>query len=422
MVTFLHGADLHLDSPLRGLERYEGAPVDLLRGATRRAFEGLIELALEAEVDFVLLAGDLFDGDWRDYSTGLFFARHMSRLREAGIDVYVVLGNHDAQSKMTRGLRLPDNVHRFDSMQPGTCIDEELGVAIHGQSFHRPHEDSDLSLGYPAPVPGLFNIGMLHTAAEGRDGHYPYAPTTVETLAGKGYEYWALGHVHCREILRMDPWIVFPGNIQGRYARETGAKGCTLVTVDSGRVSAVEHRAIDVVRWARCVVNADDASTGPDVLDRVGRAVVEEMTKRGDGRPMAMRVVVRGHCRAHTEIARAGERWQRDIQAVAMDVGGGEVWIERVELEITSGPSREELLCSDDAVAGLVRSIDALSADAAALIALGGELFGELQARLRAELRSSEDAPDLYDPAFLRPALLHAREILIDRLVREGGH
>src|SRR3972149_747737 len=116
-MKFIHVADIHLDSPLRGLERYEGAPVAELRGATREALESLVRVSLEERVDFVLIAGDVYDGDWRDYNTGLFFARQMTRLREAGIPVLLIRGNHDAASQITRELRLPENVNRFSTRQ-----------------------------------------------------------------------------------------------------------------------------------------------------------------------------------------------------------------------------------------------------------------------------------------------------------------
>src|SRR5215467_5830238 len=106
-ISFLHAADIHLDSPLKGLERYEHAPAERIRGATRRAFERLIELALERRVDFVLIAGDLYDGDWRDFNTGLYLVHQLGRLRDANIPVIVIAGNHDAANKMTRTLRLP---------------------------------------------------------------------------------------------------------------------------------------------------------------------------------------------------------------------------------------------------------------------------------------------------------------------------
>ncbi len=110
MIKFIHTADIHLDSPLRGLEYYEGAPVDSIRGATRQAFKNLVELAISEKVDFVLIAGDLYDGDWKDYNTGLFFASQMTNLREAGIRVFIVSGNHDAASQISRQLRMPENV------------------------------------------------------------------------------------------------------------------------------------------------------------------------------------------------------------------------------------------------------------------------------------------------------------------------
>ncbi|MCL4216761.1 MAG: DNA repair exonuclease, partial [Candidatus Hydrogenedentes bacterium] len=154
---FIHAADIHLDSPLKGLERYEGAPVESIRGAARTAFRNLIDLAIQESVDFVLIAGDLYDGNWKDYSTGLFFGNSMGRLRQAGIPVFMIRGNHDAQSVITRSLSLPDNVHVFSESAPETKQVEGLGVAIHGQSFATQAVDADLAAAYPEAVPGAFN-------------------------------------------------------------------------------------------------------------------------------------------------------------------------------------------------------------------------------------------------------------------------
>src|SRR5262249_23322110 len=112
-MKIVHCADVHLDSPLHGLQRYEGAPVEEMRAATRRAFANVVDLCAEEDVKVLLLAGDLYDGDWRDFGTGLFFAAQMVRLRELGVQVFVVRGNHDAASRITKNLRLPDNVHMF---------------------------------------------------------------------------------------------------------------------------------------------------------------------------------------------------------------------------------------------------------------------------------------------------------------------
>ena len=228
-MRFLHAADLHLDSPLRGLDRYEGAPVDEARGATRRAFDNLIAAALDHKVDFVVIAGDLYDGGWRDYNTGHYFCREMGRLNQAGIPVYLLFGNHDAESEMTKKLTLPGNVHQFDARKTSTFRIEALQVALHGRSYREAATLDNLAATYPPPVAGWLNIGVLHTGLEGYSAHARYAPCTLAELLAKGYDYWALGHVHEHAILHRQPWVVFPGNLQGRHIRETGERGAILV-------------------------------------------------------------------------------------------------------------------------------------------------------------------------------------------------
>ena len=186
MIRFIHAADLHIDSPLRGLGRYAGAPVERLRNATRRALVQLVELALAEEVQFVLLAGDLYDSDWTDFHTGLFFREQMVRLVRAGIQVFIVQGNHDAQGVISRQLPLPEQVRVFSSRASETVHLQGLGVAIHGRSFSERKTIDDLVPGYPDAVPGAFNIGLLHTSLTGAPGHDTYAPTSVPVLRARG--------------------------------------------------------------------------------------------------------------------------------------------------------------------------------------------------------------------------------------------
>ena len=168
---FLHAADIHLDSPLHGLSRYEGLPVEDIRSATRVAFDNLIAYAIDERVDFVVIAGDLFDGDWRDMGTGLYFARAMGRLDQAGIPAFVLAGNHDAASIISRTVPWPPNVRQFGSRQPETHSLPHLAVAVHGQSFSSPAVTENLALAYPPAEAHVFNIGVLHTALAGRHGH-----------------------------------------------------------------------------------------------------------------------------------------------------------------------------------------------------------------------------------------------------------
>jgi DNA repair protein SbcD/Mre11 len=416
MPKFVHAADLHLDSPLRGLSAYEGAPVDRIRGATRRAFEALVSLAIEEEAAFVVIAGDVYDGGWKDYGTGLFFAAQMSRLRAAGIDVHLVRGNHDAQSQITKHLRLPENVHELSSKKPERRVLDRLGVVVHGQSFGRRDVSEDLAAGYPEPLPGALNIGILHTCAEGREGHEPYAPCSLATLRAKGYQYWALGHVHKREVLGTDPWIVFPGNLQGRHAKEAGGKGATLVTYEKDRVLSAEHRDLDVFRFCRIDVDTTPAASGDDVIDLV-RAALEAASGAAEGRPLAVRVLLSGSTRAHDALVAGAERWTNEIRALAGDVEGEGAWVEKVLFKTAPAMDTSALELRDDPVGQLARAIVRLRTDDDDLASVFREL-AELKKILPPELREGEDALRLDDPAWQRELLGEVARSILPALLR----
>ncbi len=418
-MKFLHAADVHLDSPLLGLERYEGAPVEEIRSATRRAFDNLVELAIEEEVGCVLLAGDLYDGDWKDYNTGLFFIDRMRRLESAGIQVCIVAGNHDAASQITKQLRLPGNVKLFSTARPETQVFEGLDLAVHGQGFAKREVTADLSSGYPEADPHRFNIGLLHTCLDGKPGHEPYAPCTVGGLRSKGYQYWALGHVHNREIVSEDPWIVFPGNIQGRHAREIGPKGCTLVSVDGAEVVAVEHRDLDVLRWTRCEVDVTDSATLDEIYDRVREALQQQLDE-ADGRPVAARLVLQGSSPVHSTLHADSAHWTQEYRALASGVGGAGMWLEKVAIETHQAVELDELLERDDALGGLLRAVHALEIGAAGVGELAREI-ADLRQKLPPELLRGEDPYDPSDPQYLAGLMEDIKELLVHRLLTSGG-
>lgn len=355
----LHAADLHLDSPMRGLVAYDDAPVDDLRFATRRALANLVDLAIEEGVDLLLLAGDVFDGNWTHWNTGVQFAAEMGRLREAQIPVVMVRGNHDAASKLTKSVRLPENVRTLATDEAETVVFDELGIAVHGQSYATPAVLDDLSGGYPSSLPDLLNIGLLHTCAGGHPGHEPYAPCTVSGLADRGYDYWALGHVHSREVLSMDPPIVFPGNLQGRGVHEAGAKGATLIELELGGRPRLTHRVLDHVRWENLRVDAEGCDDRDEVIERVATVLRSSAGEAGE-RLLAARVAIEGATDAHRGLAVDPERLRYDVIAAAADVAGQQVWIERVNLVTT--PPRGLAHGGDDAVGELMREIEDLSA------------------------------------------------------------
>ena len=417
MFKFIHAADLHLDSPLRGLERYEGAPVEEIRGATRRALENLVSLAKESEVDFVLLAGDLYDGDWKDHNTGLFFARQMAELNRAGIRVFSVAGNHDAQSVMTKHLRLPENVHQFPVKAPSTMPLEVLGVAVHGQGFAARAVTADLAAAYPPAVPGAFNIGLLHTSVTGREGHDPYAPCTEEGLAALGYDYWALGHVHTRECLRdEDPAIWFPGNPQGRHIREDGPKGCLLVTVDEAKDVTVEFQALDVLRWASVEIDISGCDTREECLDLCAQRLGESV-EAAEGRTVAARVVLIGACPVHEALAAQPTALLNDVRALALDCGG-DVWIEKVHLKTRA--LQETMIEPDGPMAELAGLLDELAANEAALSELSAELE-PLRAKLPVDLREGPEALGWDKPKCMAEILEQVQPMLLSRLRKGDG-
>src|SRR6187431_3056513 len=409
-MKFVHAADLHLDSPLAGLSKYEGAPVEQIRGATRRALENLVKLCLSEQVELLLIAGDLYDGDWRDYSTGLFFAKQMAALRAGNVRVVWIRGNHDAASKLTAHLNLPENVYELSHKKPDTFLLEDLGVAVHGQGFDTREVTTDLSSRYPEPRPGLFNIGLLHTALEGRAGHAPYAPCRLGALVDRGYDYFALGHVHTREILSDRPWIVFPGNLQGRHARETGPKGASLVTVEAEQVRSVEHRALDAVRWQVAEADVSGERTLDGVLERVRESLTAAVAQ-SDGRLSAVRVRVVGVSAAHEQLNARFERVTEEVRALTLDLPS-EAWLEKVELATRPLGVRVDLREREDAIGELLRGLGNLAHDDAALAELAAELL-ELKRKLPSELREGPDAIDLESPEALRRLLAEVEQTLV---------
>lgn len=416
MFSFLHAADIHLDSPLKGLELYEDAPVDQIRRAARRAFDSLVDLAIDEEVAFVLLAGDLYDGDWKDYNTGIYLVNRMGRLREAGIPVFIVSGNHDAASQITRVLNLPDNVTLFSHKKAETRILDHLGVAIHGHSFSSRAVVDDLTRHYPQGDPALFNIGLLHTSLNGRPGHEPYAPCTLDNLRSKGYQYWALGHVHQREVVAHDPWVVFAGNIQGRHIRETGAKGCTVVSVEGGGVVAVEEKEMDVLRWSLCRIDICRCHRTESLLELVRETF--EAEKEAANRPMAIRLVLEGTTPLHGRLHENSFHWHEEFRAIAASLG--DVWLEKVLFNTQRERQPYVGFASDSPFTALQKSVEGFQFESSRLLDIIPE-FEQLRSKLPSDLLSEDDpfAPDEEELTALREDV---KEMLMAKMQQGGRH
>ena len=374
-MKFIHAADIHLDSPLTGLSAYADAPVEMLRTATREAFSNLVTEAIDQSVDFMVIAGDLYDGTWKDHNTGIYFCKEMGRLKKVGIPVFLLFGNHDAESEMTKKLQLPDNVFTFDARKPSTFYLEHLSVALHGRSFKEKETTENIAMGYPDPVPGLFNIGVLHTAIEGNSMHANYAPCSLEELHAKGYHYWALGHVHDYQVWEGASTIVFPGNLQGRHIRETGPRGAVLVTVDEAGIQAVERLFVDVLRWSSLEVNVTECGSLPEVVAAIGKALEAIVENSPSTIPTAVRVTVTGKTSVHGDLFGLEAQLRAEVLALAVAMGNERLWIEKVKVS-TSAADDVTMRVRSDALSELQDLFVAAETDAAFLSALQTDLLG----------------------------------------------
>ena len=407
---FVHTADVHLDSPLRSLALRNQDLAELIGNATRQAFVRTIDLCLEEQVDALLLGGDLYDGEQTSMKTARFLAEQLHRLDQAGIETFIVRGNHDAMSRITRELTLPDTVTVFKGRADAVeARRHSTGsqVVIHGLSFAQPQVPQSLISKYRPPVAGALNVGLMHTSVGGSPVHDSYAPCTLRDLQGAGYGYWALGHIHKRWIEEGPCTVVMPGIPQGRDINEGGIKSVSLVTIrDDGDVD-IEERIVSLAQFERVTVHAD----GIDDWRGLAATIAKGLDQAKDAAASA-HLVVRLCLTGATPLA-----WQirRDLDVIQGDFEvwasmNGNVWIEKVETDcrppqVTAGPASDPLTELARLVDDEVLFSPAFKAEALQIMEeLQGQLppelrriFGEDQARLEATINelAKEGAADV---------------------------
>lgn len=403
---FLHCADLHLDSPLQDLLFFP-EQAGQFRNATRQALVRLVDLAMEERVDFVLLAGDIYDTGLRSYDTALYFHRQMARLQEACIKVIVIYGNHDAISKLDKQVKLPGNVYVFPEGRAESRIDEELGVAIHGRSYLTRDTPPNFVDSFPQAVPDLLNIGLLHTSLLGQDGHDPYAPCTVDQLQAKDYNYWALGHIHARRVITENPWIVYPGCPQARQEREAGERTCEIVSFDESGILSAGPRKIEPIPWRWVEVSVSGCNTRDQVLEAVAaqlRAQSEMLTSE----VVVISLQLKGATRAYSDLAGDSEKLRNELLACTQEITAPEIWLARIQFAVEPAMSLEDLE-NDVGPAGSVLR------EARSLLSGGGAagLSGILD-----PLRKKLPEPQLVNDAEIAALLPEVQQLLADRLRR----
>ncbi|MFC3219593.1 exonuclease SbcCD subunit D [Tianweitania populi] len=404
---FVHTADIHLDSPLRSLSLRNPDLAALIGDATRQALASIVDLCLDEQVDALIIAGDLYDGDQTSMKTARFLASQMERLHQAGIAVYKIRGNHDALSKITDQLMLPPSVKVFNGR--GETVDVRHGnldVAVHGISFKQAHAPESLLSKYRRPAPDTVNIGIMHTSLAGAPGHDLYAPIPVADLHDWGFDYWALGHIHTRSQHAGDRTVIMPGMPQGRDINEAGEKTVTLVTIGDDKSITVEERPTSIAQFERISVDLSSATDWRAAIEQIEQAVAAVRdTTRADH--LVGRLMLSGQTPLSWALRRDRDLLMTEIEQRIE--GMNKTWIEKIELATSAPSATAPVTGTADPVAelGALMKTDIMHQDAVREDIRN--LVTELRDDLPAEARSFSGKDE------------QEFEALIDRLLADGS-
>ncbi|WP_417275110.1 metallophosphoesterase family protein [Celeribacter halophilus] len=392
MIKILHTADIHLDSPLRSLALRDAELRETVMAASRKAFSRLVDVALSEQVSALLIAGDLFDGRERSARTGAYLTGELDRLRTAGIKVFYIKGNHDAENPITGSLDLPDNVHVFDARGGKVQLTDE--VWVHGVSFAQKHAPDSLLPRFQPPVAGAVNIAMLHSSLAGAEGHDVYAPCHVADLCAMGFDYWALGHIHKRQVHSEAPWVVMPGIPQGRDIGEAGPKSASLLTIERGGITVAEVPT-SVVEFQHSTLDISGAEDD-DALRRMLRAHLSELRQSISAPTGVVRLTLTGQSKRYWQILRDRDVWTEQLGDMMR--AAGDLWLDKLVLDIapheTAATSAAE---TTGAVGELSATMQAISTEPGFTSIAQEEVSAVLQdlpPALRARLMPDEAARD----------------------------
>jgi exonuclease SbcD len=325
------------------------ALADLIGNATRRAFIGIVNLCLDEQVDALLLSGDLYDGEQTSMKTARFLADQLHKLHQAGIKVFIIRGNHDALSKITKELTFPDSVVIFGGRAAAIAVERGQGalpITIHGISFAQPHAPDSLLSRFKPPIEGAVNIGLLHTSLGGAEGHDLYAPCDMADLQRSGFRYWALGHVHRRAIGEGDATVVMPGMPQGRDVGEAGPKSVTLATIGDDGSIRIEERLTCVAQFERVRVDLGKVEDWREMVRALGLALGKARDSVASEHFVA-RVQLTGTTALAWRLRRDLDllRTEAESQAAGLD----KTWIDKVEVDCRPPAARLGISASSDA-------------------------------------------------------------------------
>lgn len=363
-VRFIHCADLHLGTPFKGISELNPDLGNMLYQSTYASFDNIVALAVREKVDCVLIAGDVYDSEDKSLQAQLRFRSGVSRLSVAGIRTIIAYGNHDPLNGWSATLKWPEDVFSF----PGDKVEciplkkqDETIALVYGISHAKGDIKENLSLKFAPSQERVPRIGLLHANVGANTGHEPYAPCSIEDLASIGMDYWALGHVHECSILRpVNPAIAYPGCSQSRSPRETGSKGCYLVTLETGSEPVIEFLPTDVVRYISNSIDISTCLSLDEVIDSVAGKCTE-ISDKSDGRSLIIHLSLRGRTNLHSQLQRANSI--PDLlgnireQLVTREPW---IWLDRLSLDTASTYDMDSLRQGNDFIADIVSVFDGL--------------------------------------------------------------
>ena len=304
---FIHCSDLHIDSPFKGFSSAGNSLVEALRKSTYQAFQNIIELALKEKVEAVLIAGDIYDGAEKSLEAQLKFRHGLQKLSDKGIDTFIVHGNHDPLDSWSASLEWPERVHVFSGTQMECLPVERNGVVkayVHGISYPKRDVTENLSKKFSRGNGEGFAIGLLHSNVGHQSGHDNYAPCSMDDLIAAKMDYWALGHIHRFCVLReSNPAVVYSGNSQARHMRESGEKGCCLVTLNKNTDPLIQFIPVDAVRYIQGEVDLSGTITLEEVIHTV-RSKCEYFADQTKQRDVFIDLSLNGRTQVHSELQR----------------------------------------------------------------------------------------------------------------------
>lgn len=406
-IRFIHGADLHLDSPFQGLKDLPDSLFQQVRESTFGALQTVINQAIKHRVDFVILAGDLFDGENRSLKAQSRLKKAMEQLNRYGISCYIIHGNHDHLKGNWVSLSWPSNVFFFKAEVDYYQFKKNgVSVYIYGYSYPEKSVSENISIQYKKTGNVDFHIGILHGTAEGQEGHDLYAPFSVKELIEKDFDYWALGHIHKRQILHSQPPIIYSGNTQGRHKKELGEKGVLLVEIDEAKSSIVTFLPTSEILWEELEISIE----GIDEIDELKsccESVLEGAKKAEQGLFIVLRFIGVGPL--HNYLLE-----QADELIEVLNVGQEEktnfTFIVAKKIETVGQWNRQNLKNEGHLISDIVNTVDELLIENEPLAGILADIYSHPKLRRYLDSLSKDEQKQL---------LKEAENTIIARLLKE---